>query len=205
VSSHLTALEAHLDDYRKYFIVEKDDLDYTPEDHAKALAYRVLSSAALERYVEDLCIDVARIGITRILKNQPSATGRALIVWYLLRKTPRRAIPIHDSDVLQSFDLATDALNAFVSHARSSHGISGADFKSLVLAVGLRDSQFPDALVAQLDALADRRNPASHSYVNRAKTMEPPSAEAAVFAQILDDLRVFDQDLQSVAENYPMP
>lgn len=205
MSSEFVALEAHLTDYERYFIADKDDYSsYTPEDHAKALAYRLLSSAALERYVEDRCSGVATLGISRLTRSQPTTSGRALLTWFLVRKTPRRAIPVGNDDVLQNLDLCEAALKAFVAHVKASHGISGTDFKSLVLSVGLRDAQLPTGLVDQLDALADRRNPASHSYVNRAKTMEPPSAEVLVFSQILRDLRSVDSDLQHVAEAFPI-
>lgn len=206
MSSELTALEAHLTDYERYFIADKEDYaSYTPEDHARALAYRLLSSAALERYVEDRCAGVARLGINRLMRSQPTTSGRALLTWYLVRRSPRRAIPVVHEEILQHLDLCEEALKAFVAHVKASHGISGADFKSLVLSVGLRDAQLPTGLVDQLDALADRRNPASHSYVNRAKTMEPPTAEVAVFGQILRDLKSVDSHLQFVAENFPVP
>lgn len=206
MSSELTALETHLADYERYFIVNKEDYaSYTPEDHARALAYRVLSSAALERYVEDRCAGVAQLGINRLARSQPTTSGRALLTWYLVRKSPRRAIPVVHEELLQHLDLCDDALRAFVTYVKSSHGISGEDFKSLVLSVGLRDAQLPTGLVHQLDALAARRNPASHLYVNRAKTMEPPTAEVAIFSQILGDLRLVDSNLQLVAESFPVP
>lgn len=56
MTSNLYAgLKQRISDYRGYFITASDDLDATTEDQIKAVAYRILASAALEDFVEERC------------------------------------------------------------------------------------------------------------------------------------------------------
>lgn len=203
-SGRLVALEAQLTNLKSYFIVERADYSlYTSEDHAKAIAFRLLSSASIEDYVEQRCLDIAKASIQRVQRGQPSATGRALLVRYIVRGN-RRAIPIHDQDALTNLDLANEALNAYSESVRTSHGIAGKDLQQLVFPLALRDSQLPPLLVAGLNDLSKVRDPASHVYVNRAKTMTEPIAEWKRIEQLLPYIRQLDADLAFVSENYPL-
>ena len=203
-SSQLIALEAHVAALKKYFIIERGDYsDYIPEDHTKALAYMILASAAIEDYVEDRCIAIAKIGNDRLAKSKPTSAGRSLIVWYTT-KNSIRATTLREPDPLLSLDLSNDALLAYTHVAKSTHGMGSKDLRKLVFPVGLRDAQLPDVLLASLDALSAKRNPAAHTYINRGKSMAEPIEESKLIEQILHPLRILDDDLQVVAENFPL-
>lgn len=203
-SGRLVALEQQLGNLRSYFIIEKDDYAaYTAEDHAKAVAFRLQASACIEDYVEQRCLEIARTGKDRLERSLPTATGRALIVSLIVRKSSR-AVPIHDNDVLLNVDLADRALESYEAQVKKSHGIAGRDLRTLVFPLGLRDSHVPDALIEGLDQLSKARDPASHAYVNRAKTMTEPKAEWEAVAQLLIHLRQLDTDLEHVVATYPL-
>ena len=199
------ALQGQLDNLRSFFIVEREDyVLYTAEDHAKALSFRLLSSASIEDYVEKRCIEIATTGCGRLGRGQPSATGRALVTWMLVRHASR-AYPIHQDDVLQCIDLVDQALTAYKQSVKSNHGISGKDLRTLIFPLGLRDHQVPEILVDLLTSLSRARDPASHVYVNRAKSMVEPVEEWRLVAQLLPPLAQLDNDLGHVAQTYPLP
>lgn len=186
-------------------MVRPDYNQYTKEDHQKALAYRLLASAELEHYVESRCLEVAQIGCDRIGKSQLTATGRALIVWLQFQdqRSPA-AVPIHEGDPLALAHLAQKAMETYARSVKKSHGISEDDLRRLVFPLGLRESQVPAVLAASLEAFAKKRNPASHTHVNRAKTQSEPVEEVKAVEQILVPLRQLDADLKTVSETFPI-
>lgn len=205
-SSELQALQQHVAGYDTAFIARGKLYDqYTAQDHMGAIAYRLMASAAIESYVEDRCRSVAREAAGRMQSGKKSATARSLLVWFLTTRRPwKYQSPIHESDVLSySYEVAT-ALRAYIDHLRSSHGISGGDLRNLVMILGIRDAQLDPRLVDSLDVLAALRNPASHSYQNRAKLMQEPEQEAVVVNQILGDLQKLDSDLDAVCNDFPV-
>ncbi len=192
----LVALEAQLTNLKSFFIVEREDYFlYTSEDHAKALSFRLLCSASIEDYVEKRCLEIAKLGSLRVSRGQPTATGRALITWSVVRGSSR-GFPIHADDVLDCLDLAEQALNAYSQSVKSTHGMSGKDLRGLVYPLGLRDHQVPTILTDLLNSLSRARDPASHVYVNRAKSMVEPVEEWRLVAQLLPHLRSWTTTLR---------
>lgn len=204
-SSPLIALEKHLADLRAFFIVTGKDYNlYTLEDHTKALAFRLLASASIEDYVEQRCKEIARQGIDRFLKSQPTATGRALIMWHVVRKKVSRSFPIHEADAYANIDIAAAALGAYEAFINASHGIAGRDLQQLAFPLGLRDHQVPTVLVTGLNELSKARDPASHVYVNRAKVMTEPVEEWNRVDQLMPHIRQLDTDLGAVVQSFPI-
>lgn len=208
-SSRLVALEQRLHDLAACFIVEKSDYSlYTRVDHDMALAYVLLASAAIEDFVEQRCLEVAVAGCDRFGKGQPTTTGRSVLEWFILMRGFRSAkystIPVDDRDLRSAAHLLPEAAAAYGSEVRRVHGMSGADFQRLTYSVGLRDWQFAPVLLDSLEALAMRRNPASHTTVKRAKSLIEPKAERTQVEQILAELRIVDLALDLVATTYPV-
>jgi hypothetical protein len=200
----LAALEKRLTVLDGYFIVRRADYSsYTAEDFTKAIAYRLLASAALENYVEQRCLEIAKAGCDRLAKSQPTATGRALIVWSRMQDRRATALPmyIHEDDAISDLSATTRAFEIYSKVVKKSHGINGEDLRNLTFPLGLRDSQVPEVLVNSLDALASKRNPASHTYV---KSQEEPKLELQRLSQILNPLRQLDDDLSTVCETWPI-
>jgi hypothetical protein len=169
----------------------------------KALAFRLLASAAIEDYVEKRCVEVAKLGCDRFKKGQPSSTGRAIVTWSTVR-TYSRSFPIHEGDVLELIDVADEALKSYLQSVKSTHGMSGRDLTSLVYPLGLRQRQVPPQLVESLNALSTSRDPASHVYVNRAKSMVEPIEEWRTVDQVMKPLAQLDDDLSLVVMTHPL-
>ncbi|EPR77068.1 hypothetical protein ADILRU_0907 [Leifsonia rubra CMS 76R] len=203
-SSQLVALEQHLSDFDTGFIVRgKEFNQLIKDDHLKALAYVLLASAALESYVEDRCLAIATKGCDLIGKGMASSTGRSILVWYISKKWAR-PIPIHPNDPIENIDVVHEALTAYKNMVKATHGMDGNDFRKLVYPLGLRSNQVPDSLIDFLDSLSQKRNPAAHTYRNRAKSLAMPEAESRLIDQILSSLRLVDAALDNVVDAYPV-
>lgn len=204
VSPLLAGLHSQIDKLDRFFLVRKADFSqYTEEDHARALAFTMLASAELEFFVERRCEEIATGGIDRFLNGLDTASGRALLIWHTTRRNDS-ALLIHEADVHLARHLCTDALSAYRAMVKSSHGIHSRDFLKLVYPIGLREGAVPSSLTASLETLSDRRNPASHSHVNRAKSMREPKQERDLIDQILVDLAGVDDALTAVLSSYPV-
>lgn len=184
-------METRLKTLRSCFIATGKDLrGYSSDDHLKAVAYRVLASATLESYVEELCLSAATDALNRLQKSQPSATGYSLLAWYAVNQA--KGTPLIRSQH-QSFwpELATVG-EKYKKLVKTNHGLNGDKFLRLTRPLGLQDRHVPDQLLNELDSLADERNPASHAPVNRAKSMRDPELECARPEQIRDLLHDVD-------------
>ncbi|MGW9111670.1 hypothetical protein [Microbacterium sp. NPDC055683] len=203
-STALIGLRRQIDKLDGFFLVRKRDFsDYTEEDHARALAFTMLASAELESFVERRCEQVAADGIDRLLKGQDTASGRAVLIWHTTRRNDA-ALLIHENDVHLARHLCSDALKSYRAMVKSSHGIDSRDFLKLTYPIGLRELSVPVSLTASLETLSDRRNPASHAHVNRAKSMREPTQERELIDQILADLAQVDASLDDVLTRYPL-
>ncbi|MDU0313183.1 hypothetical protein RKE38_05745 [Phycicoccus sp. M110.8] len=189
--------------YRSYFITDKEDLDCGPEEHAKAIAFRILSSAAMEEYVEERCKQAARDGMERLKKGLPTSTGRALVIWGVSRNTPG-VIPIHEADVGSYFSEYDSILDSYLTSVSGSHGLNSKDLARLVNPVGLRQHQVPSGLADKVQSLADRRDPVVHVSITRARSHFAPSVEVKQVEDIVGLLEQLDDALQVAVETFPL-
>lgn len=199
----LVGLRQQIDNLAATFFDEKDDLDATNEDYLRAVAFRIMSSAALEQYVEEVCKAAAREGVQRLQRGQATTTGRALIVWYVSRKTPD-TIPVHQDDINEHLGLVDEALNAFLNSAAANHGLNRADARNLLNPIGLRSHQLPQDLLNRLQSLSDRRDPAVHASTGKANGRLGLSVERKQVYDIVDLLEPVDAAIQSVVTQFPV-
>jgi hypothetical protein len=203
-SPETVALRAHVEQLRAALIVEKEYYGaYSAADHLRAVAFRVMASALIEGWVEEICRDAASQGIQRLKKGQPTATGRALVVWAISRNIPG-CIPILETDAFEERDAMDAALHAYTESVKNSHGISGKDFLRLLNPLGLRPRHIPSDLVDKLQALSERRDPAVHKVVNRAKTLTEPNAEYRAVVDIVSLLESLHAALSEVVVTFPI-
>lgn len=201
-STHHAACTQSLAQLRTALIVERQDLAYTRADHDKALGFRALASAHVEDYVEKLCSDVAKKGADRFLANQPTRTGRALLVWHGTRKKQRWAIPLRSSECIPDRSKVEAAAAAYAASVKATHGISGQDARDLVIPLGVQDADLDEQLFDRMDQLAVSRQQAVHVTVNRVKTMTEPIAEWNSVQQVMAGLLRLDDALLNALENF---
>lgn len=154
--------------------------------------------------MEERCRATAMAGIERIKRGEQSATGRALLVWFISRSTPG-CIPIHSEDALDHFDQCDAALTAYIQSVKNNHGLNATDFQKMVNPVGLRLSHIPTDLPDKLQALAEKRDPVVHVAASARITRQVgPNAEVRQIEDIVDSLQVIDESLTQVAICYPL-
>jgi hypothetical protein len=199
----LVSFSTGLEQLRSALIVERSDFsEYVREDHDRALGFRVLASAQLEHFVERRCAEVAKARASRFKTGQPTRTGRALLIWYGIRKKQRYAIPLNDAECAPVPDRVDKSLDAYLQSISATHGMGGQDFHDLVIPLGLRESDLDAQLFDQLDALAQDRQVAAHVTVKRAKSMSEPIKEWYDIMQVVTGLANIDEALQEALENF---
>lgn len=182
-------LKSHL------IVVGKDYGDYTPAEHSQALGFRVLASAHLEDYVEGRCRQIARLGVERFKRGQPSRTGRCLLTWHTVRKG--YPIPLERSEYVVDNQI-DKALESYEGVVANKHGVSGIKLRELVLPLGLREADLDERLFDTLQNLAGARGAAAHVKVNRAKQMVEPEQEWDTVQVVLPFLEGLDGVLDRV-------
>jgi len=201
-SPELANLVKALHDLKVDLIVEgKEIFQYSRQDHTMALSFVLLASAALEDYIEQRCRRAASVAIERAKKAQPTRAGYALCIWYVFKKSSilSHQIPLSRDEI--SHDLLDKAEGKYTNMTRKSHGIDGSDLKNLLIPLGLADSQLNEQLIDLLDELRDRRNPAGHIKVNRARTMAAPIVEWQRIEAILKLLPALDDAIDNCVLN----
>lgn len=185
-------------------LTDKDDIDCDPEDVLRGVAFRVMASAVIEEYVEERCLETASLAFARFNAAQESSAARALIIWSVVRNTPG-CIPLESQDVYEHAHLLEEAHAAYTKSVRHNHGLNSRDLFSLVNPIGLRSHQMPDQLADQLQALADRRDPAVHGATSKTIRRTGPSVERKQVQKIVDLLALVDDALDVASSTFPIP
>jgi len=176
-------------------VTGKEYDQYTPSEHDMALAFRVLASAHLEDYAEQRCREVARAGIERLQRSQPSRAGRGVVNWFVVTGNGQRGATPLDPQDFTSAERLKEALNAYVKSVASTHGIGGRNLRHLVVRLGVYEADLDQQLFDALDALAASRGQAAHLRVRRARSMTEPEVEWKTVEGVLPLLEQLDEAL----------
>ncbi|TXK42377.1 hypothetical protein [Nonomuraea sp. C10] len=192
-SPELTSLCQAVSDLRQDLIAEgKHYSAYTRQDHTMALSFILLSSAAIEHFVEERCRSAAAQGLRRLKRGQPTRSGHAIVIWYTLRKMTG-TVPLSRAEIIRDHDYLERVEEAYGQLSRKSHGIDSGDLQKLLIPLGLKETDIDQELLDRLDDLSDARNRASHIKVNRARLMTEPMREWERIDPILTLLDPLDQ------------
>ena len=196
------ALEAHIANLHDDLLTLGVDYDkLSRSDLTRAVGFRVLASAAVEEYVEDRCRQVAELGADRFLNNQPTRTGRALVVWYLARG-PRGAFPLKDAEHIPQLDLVNGARTAYLQSVSRTHGISEKDLSGHIWPLGARDHDVDTVLFDILESWSTQRDRAVHVRLKRVREETTPDGEWKIVSDLLPLLGTLDEGLEEVLTSY---
>ncbi|MET3954471.1 hypothetical protein ABIE52_001337 [Rhodococcus sp. OAS809] len=172
----------------------REDFRYTPEEHKRALGFRVLASAHLEHFLEERCLQIASKAAADHKSGTLTRASKCLVVWYAV--TADLVIPI-DNGELANRDHIDKAFEKYRKVVTKSHGINGAKLKGLLIPIGFRDAEMSahSSLFNQLDSVADNRNPAAHTVVKRAMSLVAPEQEWTTIDNLMRLLVPFDADV----------
>ncbi|MDO8152118.1 hypothetical protein [Isoptericola sp. b408] len=200
-SSNWVSLEGKILELSKALINDDADLA-SDEDSIRAVAFLILSSGAIEQYIEDRCRAVARSGIGRLKRSLPSASGTSLVTWGA-SKNGVRQVPIHPEDVAEYYDQYGVFLDSYLKSVNDNHGINAKDFYRLVYPIGIRTDDVPAGLPDKLQSLSQERDPAVHTTPRTRRFQHPPDVKSRILeiVELLGDL----DDVLAVAEtNFPL-
>jgi hypothetical protein len=182
-------------------VAQKEYDEYTDADLTMALGYRLLASAAIEGFAETMCLDVARIGRDRALKNQPTRAGRALAQWHMARKR-QFSFPLRDSELIVDAQMVRTAFGAYEDTVKASHGISGKRLRELIVPIGAESEHLVLPVFDKLDELADARNRAAHLRVLRMKNVVQPFVEKDRLEDLIHLLSPLEAALRVAANTF---
>lgn len=166
----------------------------TPLQTLKVRSYILLSHAALEEYLEDLCKDVASIAV-RKYKQHGNITNAllGLISSGLLDDISiGKAKKKVKQDLFHNIEIfATEALTQFHSVINNNNGIKKANQLSLLLPIGVDPESTDFATLAALDAFGTKRGDVAHkAKIAKAHTLSEIDSD---LNSILNGLKLFDQ------------
>jgi len=147
-------------------------------------------------------MSICRGAVDRIKKQQPSSSGFALFVWFATQNA-KGAIPISRSQLAVWLRDADKVVAAYEKWVKKSHGINDEALRRLVWPLGVQESDLDPQLSDRLDELAELRNPAAHTHVNRARSMTEPKTEAERLEAICTLLEPLDTRLDHYLTNDP--
>ncbi|MGF0313599.1 HEPN domain-containing protein [Rhodococcus sp. IEGM1428] len=195
-SPGLVSLKDSLQKLREALIAERDEsLSYSRADHDRALGFRVLASAHLEDYAERRCLEAVESARAKLVRGQISRTAKCLLIWNSVR-SETQPIPLELADFSSDMESAVKSYEKLI---KRMHGISGRNFKAILMPLGLRDPDFDSQLFDKLDELAQKRGAAAHVRVNRAKTMTEPAQEWQIFDDLLPLLEELDMQIANAS------
>ncbi len=197
-------LSGHLDNLKEDLLDLHVQFEGLGRAHlTRALAFRLLSSAAVEEYVEQRCTALAIEGAGRFLSGRPTRTGQALVLWFRAAKT-RGPLALSISEHLPQPKLVEDACNAYVSSVKNTHGMSGKDLSNLAWPLGCQDRDIDELLLGLLDSWSIERNRTAHARLHKIRAETTPQGEwDLVRNQILPLLLQLDDRLEEVLTTGP--
>ncbi|WP_431963254.1 hypothetical protein [Nocardia sp. bgisy134] len=177
----------------------RDDFRYTAADHQRALGFRLLASAHLEHFLESRCAETAAIAATEHRKRRPTRASKCLLVWNAV--SSQSPIPVENSEYMSS-DSIDKAIERYRNLVSKNHGINGSKLKGLLIPLGFRNGDLDKhaQLFDRLDSVADNRNPAAHTRVNRARQLVEPQEEWLVIDNLMSLLVELDEALDCACQ-----
>ena len=140
----------------------------------------------------------------RVRRQQPSAAGFALFVWYATQNS-KGPIPLSRSQLSLWLSEADKIVVAYEKLVRRSHGIGDDDLRRLMWPLGVQEGDIDGQLTDRLIELSGLRNPAAHKHVNRARQMTEPFVEVERLETIASLLGPLDARLDHYLTNDPPP
>jgi hypothetical protein len=183
-----------------------DVLNLTPRLSLRALAFRVLSHAEIEHYLEDRVIEIALAADAAWKgRRHVSETTLCLLAFsgLSLDKTPPSLKPPPNKKqknwdaLIKPDDRLSTSISSYMRRVlHENHGIKEDNFISLLLPVGFDSNSIDDLLVAELNDFATKRGSAAHgSVAGHVTAGVNPIDEFAQVKRIVEGFKAVDEKL----------
>lgn len=165
----------------------------TPLQTLKVRSYILLSHAALEEYLEDLCKDVALQAVEKFKESKKitnallGLVASGLLDEISVGKAKRKA----KQDLFHDIEMfASEALTQFHTVIKNNNGIKRANQLSLLLPIGIDPETTDSATLAALDSYGTKRGDVAHkAKITKVHTLSEIDSE---LNSILLGLKLFD-------------
>lgn len=202
-SSRFFTLKKELNRIRKQFLPKINPTGtYSDKQLALTIAYRVLSHAEIEAYLEDRAWDTAmkakrdwdNTGKTcRTLLSLLAFSGEMMDLPpdSFMTIKGKKAI----SSGLKSSEKVTLAVNCFKKIIDKNHGVKEANILALLLPIGIDSDDLDSVLIATLNTFGEQRGLVAHSSAASYRTKQPPdpATELSRMQQITQGLLQIDE------------
>ena len=183
--------------------------NYPDRIRTATLAYRVLSHAEIESYLEDRALEVALEAMKAWQhKRRSSKTLLGLLAFSgqdiesppnsLDLSQPKPSASWEDRITLSHRIQA--AMNRFAYSVKINHGIKETNIRSLLLPIGVEFPDLDPILIADLNSFAEQRGEAAHSSSRNYLTKQQidPQVELTRIESIIGRLLVIDQAIDQL-------
>ncbi len=183
--------------------------NYSPSVLTATLAYRVLSHAEIESYLEDRAFDTALYAIkawkdkrklSKILLGLLAFSGQEI-------ESPPNAVDLSQptqspswEDKIQLSNRIDSAMNVFHYAVRNNHGIKENNIHRLLLPIGIEFHELDPILIADLNSFAEERGVVAHLSSRKYRTNQQidPKNELARVKSIIARLINIDQAIDKL-------
>ncbi len=184
-------------------------LDLTPRLSLRALAYRVLSHAEIEHYLEDRAAEIA-VAADKAWKTRRHVSETTLCLLAFsgisLSKLPASLKPPANKKqvdwltLIKPDDRLSTSVTAFIRRVRQeNHGIKEENVLALLLPIGFPSEDLDELLLADLNDFGSKRGTAAHvSVAGHVTAGVNPVDEAAQVRRIVEGLKTVDAKLTSL-------
>jgi RiboL-PSP-HEPN len=208
-SDRFRILIRELSRLKKQFLPKTSPLSlYSDRQLALTVAYRVLTHAEIESYLEDrvwqIVIEAKR---NWVHTGKPCRTLISVIAFSgeIMEMPPDSLTPVKASKVVppekvklnRKIDLA---INCFKRVIDQNHGVKEANLLALLLPIGIDSDDLDPILLATMNTFGEQRGLVAHSSATSYKTVQPPDPvnELRVVQQIIAGLAQVDELISSL-------
>ena len=173
----------------------------TSREIDNARAYRLLTHAEIEHFLEDLCELTAIRAVNEWVTHRMLARTTLAILAYgegNYAPTPT-SLPSGRPNLDQRLDKAKDSLSTYVRV--ENNGIKESNVLRMMLPVGIREADFPTGWLQQIDSFGEHRGITAHTGTlgtGRVANAPHPHSEYATVISIRNGLRKLDRILNEV-------
>ncbi|MGX1101012.1 hypothetical protein ACSSVZ_005080 [Amorphus sp. MBR-141] len=210
-SSHYLDLKQSIRTLRSHLLPRQFDSsgNYTERVFTKVVAFRVLSHAAIEEYIEERVVEIA-IESSKTCKyfgRIPHPTACLLSFSEASGKLPPDTLlppnPNHSSAWPEKIDVFTrisKVTSFYVRFVKSeNHGVREKNIISLLIPIGYPHQNLDPYLVSELDNFGKLRGEFAHTGVSKHVQSKPnPELELKKVTEIVNLLKNVDKELDSI-------
>lgn len=217
-SQHYKELKSSIGDLRRHLLPSKfnDEGIYKERVFTGVIAFRVLSHAAIEEYIESRVSEIAisaasHCSATKIISDPAAHIASFNDKSYGVPPPTFNPLqPNQRKDWAEKIDLVsrvTQAAGSFVAFIKKdNHGIKEKNLTRLLLTVGLRHNDIDPVLISELDSFGEARGEVAHSSVAKHVRKKPnPKDELIRVKQIILLLKDLDTKLNVLVSSIVYP